>query len=640
MICCLLRPCGLREGKPGGSVRRWLRITQNTLLCFASEGVIDYLRKLFSAISGVNSGERSRCTWSLCGRREPATFREGRHGTLALPSSSTSSPSSSSALAQLQRMRSSPSLGNMSRRPSKDGTPLLGTIHERRDSRLAGFAIPESPTLDSGPSTSVDSSSPFDSRNLSFSATAARRASLLPTTLRRKALRTTRTSRRQWILVFLLAITSYTLWTRGGGREHPVVQRAQSALLQQQPCRYLPFLHRCRRDPFAGLEYKVEGGLLYYPAKAVEIFGAERPLNDEPPPQPHPLHLLIKDAEAAWQEKVARQSRTLEEAVGEYERRYNQAPPLGFDKWWAFATEHDVQLLDEYDSIYNKILPYQSLPRDVLAHRSWMLQHDETLWLRDLAFTVEINAEKGGKVSSRGPMLHRNNRAEQTVAFLDGISQLVPVNLNLTITGQFDAGFGAEIHADFCRPGHDVPWIVPAGEAMENHRKAARAGKCEWLAVSRRRRLAELTLLRPQISTRRTRSTSVRPVEDDDLSLSLTSSLCSGQHDLRRMDRDLPARLPDPRRRLARHSHGQVGASRVPQLHQGPPGGHGHLSASRESTAPWLHGLVSGAPSSFPPERHADRAARRTGLDLDPLSSSPSSPSPSHRCTPTCSSRH
>lgn len=41
----------------------------------------------------------------------------------------------------------------------------------------------------------------------------------------------------------------------------------------------------------------------------------------------------MRDAEAAWNDKLSRASKTLEEAVTEYRRRYGRAPPLGFDKW-------------------------------------------------------------------------------------------------------------------------------------------------------------------------------------------------------------------------------------------------------------------------------------------------------------------
>lgn len=48
---------------------------------------------------------------------------------------------------------------------------------------------------------------------------------------------------------------------------------------------------------------------------------------------PHPIFELMRNSEAAWNEKFARASRTLEGAVSEYRQRYKRAPPLGFDKW-------------------------------------------------------------------------------------------------------------------------------------------------------------------------------------------------------------------------------------------------------------------------------------------------------------------
>ena len=56
------------------------------------------------------------------------------------------------------------------------------------------------------------------------------------------------------------------------------------------------------------------------------------------PRGPHPIFQLISDAEAAWEAKRARASKTLEAAVVEYRRRYRRAPPLGFDKWCVLPT--------------------------------------------------------------------------------------------------------------------------------------------------------------------------------------------------------------------------------------------------------------------------------------------------------------
>jgi hypothetical protein len=47
----------------------------------------------------------------------------------------------------------------------------------------------------------------------------------------------------------------------------------------------------------------------------------------------HPLFELIAKAEEAWDQKFKMASKTLEDAVDEYYRRYKRFPPKGFDKW-------------------------------------------------------------------------------------------------------------------------------------------------------------------------------------------------------------------------------------------------------------------------------------------------------------------
>lgn len=47
----------------------------------------------------------------------------------------------------------------------------------------------------------------------------------------------------------------------------------------------------------------------------------------------HPIYDLVDKAKRKWNVKVARQSRTLRDAVHEYKRRYQRDPPLGFDHW-------------------------------------------------------------------------------------------------------------------------------------------------------------------------------------------------------------------------------------------------------------------------------------------------------------------
>ncbi|KAJ2932199.1 hypothetical protein H1R20_g4882, partial [Candolleomyces eurysporus] len=82
---------------------------------------------------------------------------------------------------------------------------------------------------------------------------------------------------------------------------------------------------------------------------------------------PHPIYELIAAAEERWKKKVDRASKTLEEAVEEYKRRYKRAPPKGFDLWWQYVIEHKVQLPDEYDQIHHDLEPFWGVaPADLL----------------------------------------------------------------------------------------------------------------------------------------------------------------------------------------------------------------------------------------------------------------------------------
>ncbi|KAH0581650.1 hypothetical protein H2248_011347 [Termitomyces sp. 'cryptogamus'] len=72
----------------------------------------------------------------------------------------------------------------------------------------------------------------------------------------------------------------------------------------------------------------------------------------------HPVLALIRRAEDEWDRKLDRASRTLEEAVREYKRRYRRDPPAGFDDWWDFAQEMEDRLPDEYDSISRELEPF------------------------------------------------------------------------------------------------------------------------------------------------------------------------------------------------------------------------------------------------------------------------------------------
>ncbi|GAA5989676.1 hypothetical protein JCM5350_001660 [Sporobolomyces pararoseus] len=250
--------------------------------------------------------------------------------------------------------------------------------------------------------------------------------------------------------------------TKGNSQRAVWVVRGAADSLRQQQCRLLPWLEKCS-DPFKRLKYHNENGILVYPAKLANPSSSPSlSPSPTPPAQPHPIHYLIQSAQASWNEKVARQSKTLEQAVAEYRRRYGQSPPAGFDLWYDFATRNNVSLIDEYDSIHRQILPFAALSPEVLQKRSAMLQNttgEEEFWLHQHSITVKIR-EQGTNVTAEGPMRKVNFRADQLLELLKGISEFLP-DLNLTITG------------------HDVPWVTMSGEAREQHIAAAYRG--EWV---------------------------------------------------------------------------------------------------------------------------------------------------------------
>ncbi|KAF8154717.1 glycosyl transferase family 90-domain-containing protein [Crassisporium funariophilum] len=106
----------------------------------------------------------------------------------------------------------------------------------------------------------------------------------------------------------------------------------------------------------------------------------------------HPIYELIARAEKEWKDKLEHASTTLEEAVREYRRRYNRAPPKGFDLWWEYATDNNVQLPDEYDRIYQDLEPFWGIePADLIKiHEESELKKDSYTIGKNSTSEVEV----------------------------------------------------------------------------------------------------------------------------------------------------------------------------------------------------------------------------------------------------------
>ena len=84
----------------------------------------------------------------------------------------------------------------------------------------------------------------------------------------------------------------------------------------------------------------------------------------------HPMWSLISAAESELENTKGRQSKTLKAAVAEYRKRYGIAPPPHFDKWFAFAQENNVQLVDEFDTVHELLTPFWGLKPATIRARA------------------------------------------------------------------------------------------------------------------------------------------------------------------------------------------------------------------------------------------------------------------------------
>ncbi|KAG5925896.1 hypothetical protein E4U53_003204 [Claviceps sorghi] len=99
-----------------------------------------------------------------------------------------------------------------------------------------------------------------------------------------------------------------------------------------------------------------------------------------PRPDTHPVEYLSQTAEREFSATLRRQSKTLQEAVKEYRRRYGLPPPPHFDKWFEFAKQNDVQLMDEFDTIHDLMTPFWGLtPKTIRSRAREALGYDNGL---------------------------------------------------------------------------------------------------------------------------------------------------------------------------------------------------------------------------------------------------------------------
>lgn len=129
------------------------------------------------------------------------------------------------------------------------------------------------------------------------------------------------------------------------------------------------------------------------------IIPANKPnLEDSVTEKSHPIAQLIRHAKENFDNVFSRQSKTLQEAVEEYRRRYKMPPPPHFDAWFRFAQKKGVKMIDEYDTIHHALLPFWGLDPKIVRERA-----REAMGFDNAVIGLLIRNGKVSKVDGGGP---------------------------------------------------------------------------------------------------------------------------------------------------------------------------------------------------------------------------------------------
>ena len=177
--------------------------------------------------------------------------------------------------------------------------------------------------------------------------------------------------------------------------------------------------------------------------------------------RPHPIPRLMAEAEEKWEMLLARQSNSLDEAVAEYQRRYNRNPPKGFDLWYSFARSRNFDLIDEFDIIDEDLLPFRAFSPSDFRRRAHAIEYSQISENDDFAWSMTI---KDGVVSLGGKEAD-NDRAAQIADLIEPFKQHL---------GDMEVWFSA----------HDREQMFLSFEERQRLEGLAKAGACELVCAA------------------------------------------------------------------------------------------------------------------------------------------------------------
>ncbi|KIV77209.1 hypothetical protein PV11_09026 [Exophiala sideris] len=87
----------------------------------------------------------------------------------------------------------------------------------------------------------------------------------------------------------------------------------------------------------------------------------------------HPIDMLIYDAQLHHQQYLGTVGSTssLAATVNRYKEKHGRNPPPGFDIWFEYAQNRSALIVDEFDQIYEDLLPFRTIPPGDLRRHTW-----------------------------------------------------------------------------------------------------------------------------------------------------------------------------------------------------------------------------------------------------------------------------
>ncbi|KAB8343163.1 hypothetical protein FH972_022753 [Carpinus fangiana] len=113
----------------------------------------------------------------------------------------------------------------------------------------------------------------------------------------------------------------------------------------------------------------------------------------------HPIEYLSSIAQDQYESSVKRQSRSLADAVLTYKDRYGVSPPPLFDRWYEFARKRNVDMIDEFDTVHDTLLPFWALkPATLRARVTEALGYEENGLIALIVRNGKVHRVEGGEV--------------------------------------------------------------------------------------------------------------------------------------------------------------------------------------------------------------------------------------------------